>query len=134
MPLYEHFCPNNRCRAFAVVEEHYFSSMSSQDPPCDTCGTKKKRCISDFAIPLNGLITARYNDPKLEGSHMEGHFAWRKKTPDGVPQKVWIETFEQRKKFMKEEGLVGYEDTGPIAHDSNGKRSSTRTGMPGCWA
>lgn len=132
MPLYEHYCDNEECKRYQQVEEHFFHSSNCEAPQCPDCSRRQVRAMSRFSSPFTGLMTARYNDPKKEGAHMEGHWAYRRKTVSGNPEPVFLETFQQRREFMKSEGLVGYEDAGPNMPDSNGKRVNT-TGMPGSW-
>ena len=82
-----------------------------------------------------GPITARYNDKKIGGHHVEGHFAVQKKTLDGKERTVWIDSWEKQKQFCKEEGLVLPSDlpTTPTLRAGNNKEWSTM-GMPGAWA
>lgn len=87
--------------------------------------------MSLFRSPFMGLITARYNDPKREGAHMEGHWAYRRNTVSGYTEPVFLDTFQKRREFMKSEGLVGCEDVADSLPDANGHRT-TSVGMPGC--
>jgi len=52
-----------------------------------------------------------------------------KKTADGKPRQRFIETWQDRKEYMKQEGLS---DVGPMDAASDGKKSSSQ-GLPGCW-
>jgi|WetSurMetagenome_2_1015567.scaffolds.fasta_scaffold742858_2 hypothetical protein len=93
-----------------------------------------QRVVSAFQVVFTGPITKRYNDPKSENPDQEGHWAFRKRSSvSGNPEAVFIETWQDRREFMKQEGLVGYEDVGPIDSSPDGKWSSTRTGKPGTW-
>jgi len=133
MPIYDHVCETNGCPQKGRVEEHFFHSSSSPTPNCPSCGEQQRRLIGRFTMPFCGAITARYNDPKLEGAHMDGHWVYRRNTPDGKVQPEFIETWQQRKEFMKAEGLTGYEERGPVDVTPEGKHSSSRTGKPGTW-
>lgn len=92
--------------------------------------------ISRFGVVFTGTITSRYNDSKREKPHMEGHYVWERKTADGrkldQPRQRFIETWQDRKQYMKQEGLR--DDIGVIDAPSDGKGSTNNgCGMPGAW-
>lgn len=130
MPLYESMCVSEGCEKFGVPVEHFYSRMTDEDGPCEVCGGAKDRLISSFAVVFTGCITSRYNNRKLEGAHLDGHWATARNTLDGVPRPVFIDTFDKQREFCKSEGLVNPKDVG-IMH-SRGKTWSNPTGMPGC--
>ncbi len=132
MPMFEFMCQTPGCIHAGFVVEKYLSHWNNLDPQCPECKATAQRLMSGFAIPLCGVITQRYNDKKLEGAHQEGHFAWRKNTPDGNPKLEFIETFQQQREFAKAEGLISPTDMGPVEIGADGKSSSSR-GLPGCW-
>ena len=140
MPVYEFTCPTVGCRNNDLREEHYLSRFSAPNPVCSACGVVAVRLMSTFNVPFVGTITSRYNDKKREYASAEGLWATRKKTPDGKPQQVFLETWQDRREFLKAEGLVAGEDVGPIDAPADGKFSIddsgswSRTGKPGTWA
>lgn len=135
MPLFEHACPNEKCSAYRVVEEHYFSQADAPLPACSVCGSVQQRIISRFGVVWTGVITAKYNDSKLERSHSETQYMWTRQTPDGKPKCVPITTFQEQREFCKREGLV---NPSSVHFNSNtevsadGKATSSQ-GLPGCW-
>lgn len=129
MPIYESVCAD--CE---TSSEWYAPRFDSSDPQCFVCGKPMKRLISSFSVVFTGPMTARYNDPKSENPHEEGHWAFRKRSSlSGNPEPVFLETWQDRKEFMKAEGLVGYEDVGPVDTSPDGRWSNARTGKPGTW-
>lgn len=107
--------------------------FDAPDPDCETCGAKRKRAISTFGIVRTGILSRKYNDRKLEGSTMEGH--WVKATDPATGKRtkdVFIETFQQQKEFCKQEGYHNPWDLGPAEAGADGKSISTR-GLPGSW-
>lgn len=129
MPIYESCCTQSECLLLGKVIEHYYPKTTDNMVSCAACGQETKRMISRFGVVFTGPITTRYNDKKAENPHIEGHWAWEKRTPDGVPKQTWIETWQQRKEYMKREGLT---EVGPVEGGSDGKLSSSQ-GLPGCW-
>jgi hypothetical protein len=87
--------------------------------------------ISTFNVVFTGPITSRYNDKNLEGSHLEGYWVTEKNTPDGKERQRHIETWQDRREWMKQEGL---EDAmgAPGGISSDGKSFNSR-GLPGTW-
>lgn len=134
MPIYEYACLGN-CPSYGEVTEEYFHSRDHEAPICEQCGGRKEKLVSQFAVVFTGPLSAKYNDPKLEGAHKEGHWGWRRKSARDFdkPEPVWLDSWEKRKRFMAEEHLIGYEDVGPVEGTRDGKWSRTRTGMPGTW-
>jgi putative FmdB family regulatory protein len=129
MPIFEFFCEG--CRRY---KESYLSRSTSPDPACESCGKPMSRLISSFSVIFTGALTARYNDPKCENPYQEGFWAHRvKSSSSGAPEATFIDTWEKRREYMKEEGLIGHEDIGPVDPSSDGKWSNTRTGRPGTW-
>ncbi len=121
-----------------VRVEWYARHFDDPDPDCEQCGSKTIRQLSTFGVVFTGTLTTRYNDPKLEGYHKEGFWAVRKRTSktgrpleNGKLEHEFIDTWDKRKKFLKDEGLAGREHTGPIHATSDGRVPTTRTGLPG---
>lgn len=100
MPLYE-----SRCSVCGGVREWYAPRSTSPDPFC--CGQQMSRLVSMFRVVFTGPITARYKDRTLEGAEQDGFLAWRRRSAKDprYPEPVRIETWEDRKRFMAEEGL-----------------------------
>jgi len=79
-----------------------------------------KRLVSRPNIVFTGVLAAsKYNRDVAGGDqrqrHMDGFYAWKTRSstkPDGSPERVWISNWEERRRFMKEEKLVGIEDVG----------------------
>lgn len=129
MPLFESIC--GKC---GEMREYYVPHWYSPDPEC--CGEQTKRLVSEFGVVFTGVLSAsKYNDPKLERAHQGPHWGWRRRSSkSGKPEPVYIETFEDQKKFCKEEGLVNPKDIGNIEATSDGKfNSSTGRGTRGQW-
>lgn len=132
MPIYETACSNKTCDKHGVPVEHYYRTSGEPLYPCENCGGETRLLISQFAVVFTGPITARYNDKKKERPDLESHWVWEKKTPDGKPRQRYIETWQQRKEYMKQEGLR--DDIGVIDAPSDGKGSGNNgCGMPGAW-
>lgn len=129
MPLRETMCPNKDCASYGIPVEHYYPRTDTPLQACEACGGETRQLVSRFGVVFTGPITAKYNDSKGENPYMEGHWVTEKKTPDGVHRQRFIETWQQRKEFMKQEGLT---DVGPMDGASDGKKSSSQ-GLPGCW-
>jgi predicted nucleic acid-binding Zn ribbon protein len=133
MPIFENMCRQEGCEAAGDPFEWYAATRDKPDPICARCGSSTVRLISSFAVVFTGAITKKYNDPKLENYHQEGHTAWRRRSSkSGKPEPVRIETFEDQRRFCKEEGLVDPRETGPLEAAADGRTSSSR-GLPGCW-
>lgn len=60
--------------------------------------------MSTFAVVFTGVITARYNDRRLENAHQEGHVVWGKDQVTGKTVSRRVETFEDQKRVCKEFG------------------------------
>lgn len=135
MPLKESVCINPACSRRGLVEEHYYSRTDSQIQSCAECGTPERQIPSRFNVPFLGPMTARYNDKKIPGAHVEGHWATRKRTLDGRERMEWIDSWDKQKQFCKEEGLILPSDlpSTPTLKSGSGKEWST-VGMPGSWS
>lgn len=134
MPIYENVCRNEGCEKYGKVFEWYAPRHDSANPLCQ-CGQTTCRCISPFQVVFTGALTAKYNDPKLEHAHQEGHWAYRvrsSRNADGSPEPVFIDTFEKQKEFCRDEGLINPKDVGPMHISSDGKQVQNQ-GLPGCW-
>jgi hypothetical protein len=87
--------------------------------------------MSAFNVVFTGAITKKYWSRKAEPLKGDGFWTYRTKTESGQPEPVYIETWQQRKDFMKSEGYIGYEDVGPQRPGSDGKWTKGRSAMPG---
>lgn len=135
MPIREFACPTEGCAEHGIVREGYFRN-SDPDPNCATCGTAQQVQISRFGIVWTGPLTTRYNDRRLEGSHVEGHWQYSRQTLDGKPKAVWIDSVQKSKEFAKAEGLVSpFSQNAPALNMeiSGDGKSATTQGQPGCW-
>jgi predicted nucleic acid-binding Zn ribbon protein len=135
MPIREFACETETCPEHGVVRENYFRN-SDPDPTCEACGAVKKARISRFGIVWTGPLTTRYNDPKLESAHREGHWAYRRNTPSGKPEPVFISTPQESREFARSEGLVSPFDSNapPLNMEISGDgKSATTCGQPGAW-
>ncbi len=113
------------------VVEHYYKNDSQPMNACESCGGPTVKVMSRFTMAFSGDITARYNDKDKPGAYQDGQWAWTRKTPDGKPKAVRLETWQQQKEFCKSEGLMNPRDLprhGEVSAD--GKGFSSR-GMPG---
>lgn len=135
MPIREFACSTEGCPEHGVVRENYFRT-SDPDPNCGACGTVQQVQISRFGIVWTGPLTTRYNDSKLEGAHVEGHWQYSRQTLNGKPKPVWIDSVQKSKEFAKSEGLVSpfslNAPSGGMEISSDGK-SATTQGMKGSW-
>lgn len=129
MPIREYACPNQTCGDYGQIVERYENSSPPPAPVC-RCGYMKSQLISSFGVVFTGTITARYNDSKLENAHVEGSWMYEKKAPGG-PRHTFVDTWEQRKRIMKQEGLIDAGGQGAEV-SSDGRKVST-AGMPGAW-
>jgi hypothetical protein len=130
VPLYENYCQN--CR---TVREWYAPTSESPDPEC--CGQPTQRLISMFRVVFTGPISARYNDRSKENAHLEGFDAWRVHSAKDPrhPEKVRIETWEDRRKFMRDEHLEEVPSNATASYSGEGGRDVkiSTVGMPGQW-
>ena len=116
MPIFESGC--EECELITEWMGHF----DADEPFCPECGKQMRRLPSKFRVVWTGPLSSKYNDSKLPGAHLEGHWAYKlRNTRDGKPEKVWIDTWQKRKEYMKSEGLVGIEDTGRIEPRDTGK-------------
>jgi len=136
MPTYDFTCFNRNCENYGRKTWKFLHSYRSPDPVC-RCGRRLKRLPAAPAIVFTGPLTAKYNDPKKEGSHEEGHWAWRVRSttrPDGKPEPVFIDTFEKQRKFCKEEGLINpAEMPRHLEISEDGRSFKSTSGYPGQW-
>lgn len=128
MPIYEYSCQT----CGDVVEK--IMSLTAPDPGCDHCGGPRRKCVSQFAITGTGVLTTKYNDPRLENAHMEGH--WVKATDPKTGKRtvpVFIETFQQQREYCKQEGFYNPGEVGQVEMISNDGKSMSSRGLPGAW-
>jgi predicted nucleic acid-binding Zn ribbon protein len=128
MPIKEHSCKSPDCREYGKVVEHFFHT-SDPEPSCPACGAGMALMISRFGVVFTGPISSRYNDRKLEYAHREGVWMTEKNTPDGKEKLTYVTDWSERKRIMKQEGLV---DAGCADISSDGRKFSSQ-GMPGAW-
>ncbi len=130
MPLYE-----SRCEVCGTVREWYAPTSQSPDPEC--CGRGMSRLISDFRIVFTGPISARYKDRSKEGHERDGFLAWRRHSAKDprYPEPVRIETWEDRKRFMAEEGLEEVPSDATVSYNGPGGKDVkiSTTGVRGQW-
>jgi hypothetical protein len=128
VPIREHCCTAESCDQYGVISEHFYH-VSDPDPVCE-CGKPMTLMISQFQVVFTGPLTARYNDKKLDGAHQEGYFMTEKHTPDGKEKITWVDSWSERKRILKQEGLV--EAPGSAEVGSDGKSIGMR-GFKGQW-
>lgn len=133
MPIFE-----SACQQCGSVQEFYAPHSDSPDPSC-TCGGETKRLISTFGVVFTGPLSASKYNRDVQGGDPKARFqdeqvVWRtKSSKTGVPERCVLTTWEDRKRFMKDEGLIGIEDLGDLQATSDGKVGSG-VGMRGQWA
>jgi predicted nucleic acid-binding Zn ribbon protein len=133
MPIYESWCTNEKCTKYQDPVERYYPRSDTPLKPCEACGSESRRLLSRFGIVFTGVLSGtKYKEKGMDDYGQDGHWVWTKKTPDGKPKPVFIETFDQQRDFCKQEGLVNPKDIGPVEGGSDGKKSSSQ-GLPGCW-
>lgn len=126
MPIYDVECQG--CRS---VEEIFLHHWNSPTPDCPLCRWPRTRLASRFGVVFSGPITARYNERDRENAHAEGYWAYRKRSSiSGQPEPVFIQTWDQRREFMKAEGLEDAPTNCAISKDGKTLQSN---GMPGQW-
>jgi hypothetical protein len=120
LPIYESIC--DTCRK--AIE--WIGKYEQAEPFCE-CGKQMRRAPSRFGIVWTGPLTTKYNNKKLEYAHVEEHTAYRiKSSRSGKPEPVRITNWQERREFMKAEGLVGVEDLGDkFEASSTGKMPGT---------
>lgn len=128
MPLREYVCPDLDCKLYNYRRERYEHTTPPPAPKCVECGVEMEQVMSAFAVTFAGEMSARYNDPKKEFAHKEGEWQLSKKSPGG-PKWEYINTWQRRKEWMKQEGL---EECGPMQAGDDGKSANGR-GLPGAW-
>jgi predicted nucleic acid-binding Zn ribbon protein len=131
MPLFESACTNRGCLMLDVTVEHFYHNERQPLNRCDSCGGKTEKVLSTFAMAFSGDITARYKDKDKDGGYEDGHWAWTRKTPDGKPRPVRLETWQQQKEFCKSEGLTNPRELPKHAEVSADGKSISSRGMPG---
>jgi hypothetical protein len=132
MPVFESQCPD--C---GHIEEWY-GRYEQADPFCGLCGLEMRRIVSRPNVVFTGALSAsKYNNPNLPGcdqkvAHMDEQVVWRiRSSKTGRPERCVLRTWEDRRKFMKEEKLVGVEDVGDkFEASTDGRFSGTAPDVP----
>ena len=129
MPLKEY-----ACEACGAIEERYMRRWDTPPPDCPVCLGPRTELASRFGVVFTGRITARYNEPGRENSHMEGFWTYRKRSSvSGQPEPVFIEDWQQLKNFNKAEGLAAPGDVPTHSTITPDGRRIVSDGMPGQW-
>ena len=129
MPIFEEFCP--LCSA---TEDCYLPRWDAADPPCPRCLGPRRRLMSCFASPFSGSIH-KYVDLNREGSHMDGWWAYRKRSSiSGQPEPVYLDSMQAVKEFNRAEGLTAPGEVPTNSTISADGKSITSAGMPGNWS
>lgn len=114
MPIREHACQNIDCIEYGGVIERFFHPSEDVPPLCAKCGFEMTCLASRYSVCWTGEISSKYNDHSIEGSTASGHWAMRKRGPDGEllakPEQVFIDTFQKQTEFVKSEKLVHPKD------------------------
>jgi hypothetical protein len=133
MPLREEVCTTDACPNCGVVEERLYHSAALGPRPCECCGGPTHRLESTFGVVWTGPVGQRYRDKTAEGFHEpDGQYAYERKTPDGHPKLVRLETWQDIKSYAKREGLVDPRELGKnISVNAGGKSLNANMGMPG---
>ena len=134
MPIYEYACENDKCYHFGRRKQSLLKSFSSPDPCCPKCGTQLRRSsVSQFSVVFSKPMSA-YDQKTSQGGGVDGHWAWRKNTESGKPERVWIDSFAAQREFCRQEGLINPTDINPNCFaNQDGTRMET-AGIPGQWA
>ena len=133
MAIKEAVCRNPDCPTVGLRQEHFYHVSETNPKPCDSCGGPTEPVeFSRSNVIFSGAITARYNDRSATNPHQEGHWAWRKKTLNGKPEPVFIDSWSAQKDFCKAEGLTNPKDM-PRNYEvgEDGKTLLNTRGMPG---
>ena len=57
--------------------------------------------MSTFAVVFTGVISAKYNDSRLENAHQEGHVAWERDPISNKPRACAIQTWDDQRAFCQ---------------------------------
>ena len=68
--------------------------------------------MSTFAVVFTGVISAKYNDPKLENAHQDGHVAWERDPITNKPRACHIETWDDQRNYITRNHLTNPKDYG----------------------
>ena len=133
MPLLEGICEDRRCAAYRYKQEHFYHHWDAEPlNPCSICGGPTVRVMSAFNVVFSGVISARYNDRKLENAHKDGHTVYER---DPITRKVTplhITTFQQQADYCKRNGLLNPKEIGKNYEvESDGKTIKSPMGLPG---
>lgn len=117
MPLYEVICTNQSCpHCGQLVEAFYPSMVDSWEVPCQECGALAKRMPSRFGtVWLGSPNDQRYKIHKGRPEYWNDyHIAYRvRSSKSGKPEPVVITSWEEQKRFCKEEGLYNPRELPP---------------------
>lgn len=124
-----------KCRACGNFDEdRYLPKWNSPDPLCPVCGGEQEQLVGRFGVVFSGPLSAKYMDSKREYAHLEGYWAYKRKSSiSGHPEPVFIDSWQAARDFNKAEGLSA---PGEVPKNStisaDGKRILS-DGFPGQW-
>jgi hypothetical protein len=135
VPLFETACKNESCELYAFAVEHFYHHADSEPCACEACGKPTHRLYSTFNSPFTGVMSiTKYGDSRSEPRKGDGHVMYRKNSSrSGNPEPVYIETWEEQRRFCKEENLMNPTDLPTNAKISRDGKSWETRGMPGQW-
>ena len=133
MPLRDEICHNPRCPWNGVVEERFYHSQALGPRPCEHCQGEMERIPSRFGVVWTGPIDQRYRDKTKDGYYEPaGMTQWTRNTPDGKPQPVRLETWQDVKQYARENGCTDPRDVGNnVSVGEDGKTLNAGMGQPG---
>src|SRR5262252_912412 len=121
-----------KCEPCDAVEE-VFLRRYDDESPCPGCGGRRVKLFSRFAAPFMGSIH-KYVDPNREGSHMDGFWAYRKRSSiSGQPEPVYLDSMQAVKEFNRAEGLAAPGEVPTNCTVSSDGKRIVSAGMPGQW-
>lgn len=102
-------------------------------PFCPACGRVMRENAQAPGVVWTGSIGQRYRSKAADGYHEpDGMTMWSRKTPDGKPVPVRLESWADVRRFAKSEGLTDPRELpNNLEVKPDGKSLANTMGMPG---
>ena len=133
MPLLEGICEDRRCAAYRYKQEHFYHHWDAEPlNPCSICGGPTVRVMSAFNVVFSGVISARYNDRKLENAHQEGHTVYERDPQTKKVTPTFVDTWQKQKEVCARNGWANPKDQPKnFEVESDGRTIKSPMGLPG---
>lgn len=128
MPIYEFVC--GTCQDVVEKIQHF----DDPAPECTGCGQPRRMAVSGFGIVGTGVLSKKYNDPKKDYYHQEGHWAKDIDPKTGkrtVP--IFIDTFQKQREYCKRNNFYDPGEVGQVEMVGNNGKDMSCRGLPGSW-